>query len=152
MASGDPGAQPGKVLPPQAGGGRAVRPTRGSGGLRAGARREQGPLPGGRAAVEAVVAKRSFVLHFQPIVSLLDGSVRHHEALLRVSGGGGKPLLSPEPFLRAAERWGLAPALDRAVLDMAVAKAAEVGSGTVAVNLSALSLEDPSLPAYIAGR
>src|SRR5579875_4034710 len=111
--------------------------------------RAQGALPRGKAQLAGIVEQRAFVLHFQPIVGLHAGGTRHYEALLRLPDGCCGPLLSPEPFLRAAERHGLAAALDRAVLEVALEQVAG-STATVAVNLSAHSLADRSLPAFLA--
>ena len=84
-----------------------------------------------------------FVLHFQPIVSLLDGRVTHHEALVRLADDAGGRLVGPASFLPAAERYGLIGAIDRMVLDKVTALLGdERGKSTVAVNLAtALALQ-----------
>jgi len=97
-----------------------------------------------------------FVLHFQPIVSLADGAVSCHEALLRLADEPDGSLVRPSCFLPFAERSGLIREIDRMVL----AKTLELlgtrcvcdpgGAPTaVAVNLSALSVIDPSLLAHL---
>ncbi|HEX4564435.1 MAG TPA: EAL domain-containing protein [Solirubrobacteraceae bacterium] len=109
-----------------------------------------------------------FVLHYQPIVSLRDGRISHHEALVRlVDERGG--LIAPGEFLPAAERHGVIRAIDRDVLDKALAALAcapearpprvRVGArprrardGSIAVNLSALSLTDPRMLAFLQER
>ncbi len=63
----------------------------------------------------ALLAER-FELHFQPIVSLRDGAVSHHEALLRLADGPNGELTAPALFLPAAERYGLILEIDRMVL------------------------------------
>ena len=110
-----------------------------------------------------------FVLHYQPIVSMHDGRVAHYEALVRLVDADGAGLLAPAAFLPAAERYGIISAIDRAVLDKALAAVAELPApaartrirrrahpharGTaVAVNLSALSLTDPGMLSYLQGR
>src|SRR5438309_22414 len=82
-----------------------------------------------------------FVLHYQPIVSLLDGRVSHHEALVRLADERHGRLVAPGSFLPAAERYGLVRDIDRLVLDRVASLLAEEGpSGpTVAVNVSTLS-------------
>ena len=40
-----------------------------------------------------------FVLHYQPIVSLADGRVAHHEALLRLADEPGGAVIGPASFL-----------------------------------------------------
>ena len=113
-----------------------------------------------------------FVLHYQPIVSLRDGRVAHYEALVRLVDADGARLIAPAAFLPAAERYGIISAIDRAVLDKALAALTELPApaapaprmrirprprararGTsVAVNLSALSLTDPGMLSYLQER
>jgi EAL domain-containing protein (putative c-di-GMP-specific phosphodiesterase class I) len=107
-----------------------------------------------------------FVLHFQPIVALSDRSVSHHEALLRLADEADGRLVAPGRFLPAAERYGLVREIDRMVLDEVVALlaaestaplggAVEAEAGLparIAVNLSALSVTDPSMLAYVQRR
>lgn len=85
-------------------------------------------------------------LDAQPVVDLATGAVRGHELLARLRDGR-EPELSPAEFLAAAERTDLAARLDRWVVERAVAALADPGlraSGlTLAVNVSAQSLEDP---------
>lgn len=95
-----------------------------------------------------------FVLHFQPIVSLDDGLVSHHEALLRLADEPGK-LTAPGSFLPAAERYGLIREIDRMVLEKVVALLGEQdrsGGVSVAVNLSALSVTDPDMLTHLERR
>jgi EAL domain-containing protein (putative c-di-GMP-specific phosphodiesterase class I) len=94
-----------------------------------------------------------FVLHYQPIVSLADGRVSHHEALLRLADTPGGQLIAPGSFLPSAERYGLIREIDRMVLDKVTALLGdERGQSTVAVNLSALSVTDGGMLAHIEDR
>lgn len=91
-----------------------------------------------------------FVLHFQPIVSLADGRVVRHEALLRLADERDGRLVPPVEFLPAAERHGLIGEIDRWVLERVISllagpAGATLASGGVAANISALSASDPSL-------
>ncbi len=61
------------------------------------------------------------MLHFQPIVSLADGSISHHEALLRLADEPDGSLIAPGSFLPAAERYGLIREIDRMVLEQVAA-------------------------------
>jgi EAL domain-containing protein (putative c-di-GMP-specific phosphodiesterase class I) len=103
--------------------------------------------PGWPERLRGALEQDLFVLHFQPIVSLLDGRVTHHEALLRLEEEPGR-LISPGAFLPAAERYGLVRDIDRMVLDkVAAALAADGGEagGAIAMNVSALSIVDEAL-------
>jgi EAL domain-containing protein (putative c-di-GMP-specific phosphodiesterase class I) len=85
-----------------------------------------------------------FVLHYQPIVSLSDGELSHHEALVRLADEPGGGVIGPAGFLPAAERYGLIRAIDRMVLEKVVTLLAEA-PGSIAMNLSALSVTDPAM-------
>jgi len=97
------------------------------------------------------LAEDLFILHYQPIVCLRDGSVSHYEALVRLADSRDG-LLAPARFLPAAERCGLITSIDRVVVrKVAALLGGEGGEGaiSVAVNLSGLSVTDPGLLAYI---
>jgi PAS domain S-box-containing protein len=88
------------------------------------------------------------VLHSQPIVELATGRVVQEELLVRMLGDNDEVIM-PGEFLPPAERFGLAPAIDRWV----VAQAAEIArERRVEVNLSAQSIGDPGLPAFVEAR
>jgi EAL domain-containing protein (putative c-di-GMP-specific phosphodiesterase class I) len=91
-----------------------------------------------------------FVLHYQPIVSLADGRVSHHEALVRLADEPDGAVIGPASFLPAAERYGLIRAIDGMVLEKAAAQLA-TDSRRVAINLSAVSVTDPGMLAQIEG-
>jgi EAL domain-containing protein (putative c-di-GMP-specific phosphodiesterase class I) len=98
--------------------------------------------------------EQRFVLHYQPIVSLRDGRISHHEALVRMTQEAGGPLLAPHAFLPAAERCGLVREIDRLVIDRVtrVLSRAASGGSRIAVNLSALSVTDAAMLAHITRR
>lgn len=111
------------------------------------------------ARLRRALAEDLFELHFQPIVSLADEQICHYEALLRLAEEPGGRLLAPAAFLPFAEHSGLIREIDRMVLERVLAllsaralparrDGAPVG---VAVNLSALSLTDRTLPAHLRG-
>jgi PAS domain S-box-containing protein len=88
------------------------------------------------------------ILHSQPIVELASGRVVQEELLVRMLGDDDE-LIMPGEFLPSAERFGLAPAIDRWV----IARAAEIArERRVEVNLSAQSIGDPSLPDFVEAR
>jgi EAL domain-containing protein (putative c-di-GMP-specific phosphodiesterase class I) len=100
------------------------------------------------ARLRRALAEDLFVLHFQPIVSLRDGRVAHHEALLRLDDDPDGRLIAPGSFLPAAERYALVREIDRMVLGkVAALLAAEQGEHgerppSIAMNVSALSVTD----------
>jgi EAL domain-containing protein (putative c-di-GMP-specific phosphodiesterase class I) len=87
-----------------------------------------------------------FVLHAQPIRDLRTGEVRQHELLLRMVGDNGE-LIGPAAFLPLAERFGVAPEIDRWVIAQAIELLGGDPGGEVAleINLSGPSLNDTSL-------
>lgn len=104
------------------------------------------------ARLRRALAEGLFVLHYQPIVCLQDGTVSHHEALLRLADDIDGRLVAPNAFLPAAERYGLVRQIDRMVLGEAIClMGAELAdrSTPVAVNLSALSVTGEGTLAHI---
>lgn len=90
-----------------------------------------------------------FVLHYQPIVALADGSVSHHEALVRLADDPDVGVIGPASFLPAAERYGLIGEIDRMVLEKLALQLADAGERRVAMNLSALSVTDGEMLGHI---
>jgi EAL domain-containing protein (putative c-di-GMP-specific phosphodiesterase class I) len=104
------------------------------------------------ARLHRALAEGLFTLHFQPIVSLGDGRVAHHEALLRLADRPGGRLVGPGRFLPVAERHGLIRDIDRMVLDtvLGMLGGEHVGQSVgIAVNMSALSVTDATMLAHI---
>jgi EAL domain-containing protein (putative c-di-GMP-specific phosphodiesterase class I) len=105
------------------------------------------------ARLRHALAEERFVLHFQPIVSLADGSVSHHEALLRLADEADGSLIAPGSFLPAAERYGLIREIDRMVLEQVAAllggRAGAEGA-RIALNVSAVSVSDPTMLGHLA--
>jgi len=104
------------------------------------------------ARLRRALAEDLFVLHYQPIVSLADGAVAHHEALVRLADEPDGSVIAPASFLPAAERYGLIRDIDRMVLDKVAALLGSHRDGeapTIAMNLSALSITDRGMLAHI---
>lgn len=107
--------------------------------------------------------RKQFVLHYQPVVAVGSGRVIGAEALARGHVIGMEALarwphldrgeIQPAQFIPVAERTGRIVALDRWAIATAARQAAawseEGWHGWIAVNLSARSLHDADLPAYI---
>lgn len=108
--------------------------------------------PGRMAVVlsEALAAERLELL-FQPIVSLADGRVVSHEALIRLLSPSGERI-GPEIFLSIAERLGIMVAIDRWVADQALQLLSNHPHVRVFVNLSGRSLGDDDLLEFLARR
>lgn len=102
--------------------------------------------------LRSALVNGTFVMHYQPIVSLNDGSVCHHEALLRLADCPDGSLVPPGMFLPVAERSGLIREIDRMVLSevihlMGGPLADRIAP--VAVNLSALSVTSEGTLSHI---
>ena len=104
-----------------------------------------------RSEVARLISERRFAVAFQPVTRLADRWVVSHEALLRL-----RPLpgMAPPPtrtFVEVAQDWGLGPALDEAVLDMALATRPP-DAACVSVNIGAPSLRDPVFVGHLLTR
>jgi EAL domain-containing protein (putative c-di-GMP-specific phosphodiesterase class I) len=102
------------------------------------------------ARLRRALREDAFVLHFQPIVGLVDGAISHREALVRLADEPDGRLVAPAAFLPAAERYGLVREIDRLVVRrVAALLGGECLTGSVALNLSALSITDRGMLAHI---
>lgn len=94
-----------------------------------------------------------FRLHAQRVEAMRPGPRQHYELLLRMVARDGT-LVSPALFIPVAERYDLMAEIDRWVLKEALrhraAELAAAGNLSVAVNISAMSLNDPCfLPFFL---
>lgn len=96
-----------------------------------------------------------FELHYQTYLSLVDHAEeeKHIEILLRLIDEDGKMVL-PGSFMPAAERYNIAPAIDRWVIAAAFSRyhflLSEMGQGLVcAINLSGTSINAEGLLEFI---
>jgi diguanylate cyclase (GGDEF)-like protein len=106
------------------------------------------------ATIREALANDSFRLEAQPIVPLGKNGGRRFELLLRMTDAAGESI-SPDKFFAAAERYQLATAIDRWVVQFAL----EIISSAVpalkamgikfAINLSGQSLSDEEFPSYL---
>ena len=88
-----------------------------------------------------IIESGRFTLLYQPVVSLVDQAIHHHESLLRPETGSHNPAGSPQEFVTMVEAVGLSVALDLAVLRCALATIRE-SHASVAVNVSGLSMAE----------
>lgn len=87
----------------------------------------------------ASIRHRRFTLTYQPVVSLKDGSLHHHEVLVRFGSEG-----SPFPTIRMAEEMDLIEPLDVAILEEALLVLERDPDLKLAVNVSGRSLMSDS--------
>jgi len=107
------------------------------------------------ADLPGALTRGELILHYQPKLDLVTGTVPGLEALVRwqhpVYG-----LLDPDRFIGLAERAGLIDVLTMTILDQALRQQAEWSQGgldlNIAVNVSATSLRDEGLPDKIAAQ
>lgn len=93
-------------------------------------------------ALGAAIRHRRFSLAYQPVVSLADGALHHHEVLVRFGSDG-----SPFPAIRMAEEMNLIEPLDGAVLEEALDVLQQTAGLVLAVNVSGRSITSE---AYVA--
>ena len=91
-------------------------------------------------AFGALVRARRFKMVYQPVVSMADGSVHHHEVLVRFDGDR-----SPFAMIRMAEELDIIEHLDRAIAEETALKlrADRTGRLRLAVNVSGRTIVSP---------
>ena len=103
--------------------------------------------------IRRAIDRGEIVVHYQPVVNLVDGSIVAVEALARWEHPG-RGMLAPNLFIPAAERSGLIGALGEAILEQSceqVARWRRAGRDlALSVNLSAHQLRDGCLPTRLA--
>jgi diguanylate cyclase (GGDEF)-like protein/PAS domain S-box-containing protein len=99
--------------------------------------------------IAAALDDDRFQLLLQPVMDLHTGAIGKYEALLRMIGEDGSTI-APAAFLYVAERFDQINAIDRWVIEHAIALLADIPADrALEINLSGRSLGDPSLAAYI---
>jgi diguanylate cyclase (GGDEF)-like protein len=106
------------------------------------------------ARLRQAIGRGDLVLHYQPMVSLTDGSIAGVEALVRWRGGQ-QEMIPPDDFIPLAEETGLILVIDEWVLREACRQAGvwsrgASGSLPVSVNLSTRLLQQPGLTDLVA--
>lgn len=106
------------------------------------------------AELRHAIAQRQLVLHYQPKLSLANGELLGVEALVRWQHPT-RGLVFPDDFIALAEQTGVIGDLTEFVLHEAVEQHASWRADgldlPIAVNLSAHSLVDTQLPAFVIG-
>ncbi len=104
--------------------------------------------------IHLALEQHQFVLYAQALKSLKPGGEPHLELLIRMQGVDGL-LYPPSYFLPVAERYHLMPKIDRWVVAEAlriIDAKGEHFKSLCAINLSGLSLSDPTFLAYVLGQ
>jgi diguanylate cyclase (GGDEF)-like protein len=105
--------------------------------------------------VRRALENDSFVMKYQPIVSVKTGVACHYEVLLRLETENGE-LIPPDVFLSAAGRFGLVVDIDRWVVTHALDALAEYRlrypNLGFSINLSASILEDADFAQFVRRR
>jgi len=103
--------------------------------------------------LRSALSRQEFEVHYQPVVSLADGSVASFEALLRWTHQEWG-VISPDEFIPLAEENGLIVPIGAWVLGTALRQLAEWRAGgadlSVSVNISPRQLADESVGATVA--
>ena len=81
-------------------------------------------------------------LAYQPIVDAGSGEARYYEGLLRMLLPDGRVVAAGE-FITVAERFGLIRAIDRGVMELAIAELIAHPEVRISINLSGLTATDP---------
>ncbi|HEY6397008.1 MAG TPA: EAL domain-containing protein, partial [Solirubrobacteraceae bacterium] len=109
-----------------------------------------------KADLERALSQHDFTIHYQPIVSLVEGTIDGLEALLRWQHPT-RGLVGPSEFLALAEETGLVRPVGHWVLREACRQGMlwqrEIGGGeplTISVNLSPAELYEPELVDQVA--
>ena len=102
------------------------------------------------AVFEQALEKGGFLLERQPVVAAGSQQVLHEEVFLRLPDPDREgELLPASRFLPMAENGGLAPRIDRWVLEQVLTGLAAEPDTKVAVNLSHRTLQDPQILGWL---
>jgi diguanylate cyclase (GGDEF)-like protein len=101
------------------------------------------------------IDRQEFVVHYQPIISMVDGNIAWFEALVRWQHPT-RGLIAPDEFIPLAEETGLIVPIDRFVLYEACRQARTWQERfpdrqriAVSVNLSGKQFNEPDLPDFV---
>jgi len=104
-----------------------------------------------RALIDEAIRERRFTLLRQPVAACGDGGLLHHEVFLRLQDPADpESQIAAAVFMPMVESLGLAPQVDRAVVEVVIdGLAAGDYPGRVAVNLNSASLSDEPLLTWL---
>lgn len=105
------------------------------------------------ADLQTAIDEDAFQVHFQPQVSLVDGTVAGVEALMRWSHPD-RGMVPPADFIPVAEKIGLMSTIGRSVIRKAIRRAAEwhrdgLEFGRLAVNISGAEVREPDFSEFL---
>lgn len=99
------------------------------------------------------LANNQFLIHYQPIVSADQSEGEIYEVLLRLKNGVSDELISPQVFMGAAERFGMACDITQWVVDDVLEQLAVFRSTgrsmSLSINLAGCALEDDNFSEYL---
>lgn len=101
--------------------------------------------------VKRALQESRLCLAYQPVMDAVTGKPRFYEVLVRMIGPNGQPIAAAD-FIPAVERMGLAGALDRFVLDMALQELSAYPELVLSVNVSGLTAAQAAWPRYFKSR
>jgi len=103
--------------------------------------------------LRTALENNQFVIHYQPIVSADKYGEEIYEVLLRLKDGEAEELVSPQAFMGAAERFGIACDITQWVIDNALEQLAVFRSTgrsmSLSINLAGCALEDDNFSDYL---
>jgi len=102
--------------------------------------------------IREALSNNRFFLAFQPIVNLQDGTISHHEVLIRMKTVDGK-IITPGEFIPVAERMGLIHGIELWVIEKSIEFLAALPSRfshvSLAINLSGNAFQDDAIVRFI---
>lgn len=98
--------------------------------------------------IRDAIDNNQFFLHYQPVINSTTLSADYFEVLIRLKGENNETIM-PTGFIRTAERFGLAPEIDKWVIEKAITKLAQYHKDSpdikFAINLSGKSVSETSV-------
>ncbi|MDS4015134.1 MAG: EAL domain-containing protein [Candidatus Accumulibacter sp.] len=102
--------------------------------------------------INRALSENRLIVHYQPILDMHARQVSHYEALVRMLGPDGSPIL-PGAFMEVAENSGLIREIDRQVIRLVGQRMQALSASgrhfKFSINLSGLSINDTRLLAFI---